>query len=211
MGRDATFRRQQVINCTQFSSKIHPEIMTDQKQSGTKKPLLTHYRQQLMAHVVSSYAGCDLDIRCRSWECPSRSLLASHWSQRCFPGSWLAECSGKHFPSVGVGLALEMFYKANWCSLSCLHQMLGTTQTSFPADILRTSSQLSQSEACVKLCWPIRFGILSMVVEIWDVERFMRTDLWTVSHGGLQFLHSSPSYHWSRSQSGIIWSCLDIL
>ena len=57
MGRDATFRRQQVINCTQFSSKIHPEIMTDQKQSGTKKPLLTHYRQQLMAHVVSSYAG----------------------------------------------------------------------------------------------------------------------------------------------------------
>ena len=58
--------------------------MTDQKQSGTKKPLLTHYRQQLMAHVVSSYAGCDLDIRCRSWECPSRSLLASHWSLRCF-------------------------------------------------------------------------------------------------------------------------------
>lgn len=47
--------------------KIHPEIMTDQKQSGTKKPLLTHYRQQLMAHVVSSYAGRDLDIRCRSW------------------------------------------------------------------------------------------------------------------------------------------------
>ena len=118
---------------------IHPKIMTDQKQSGTKKPLLTHYRQQLMAHVVSSYAGCDLDIRCRSWECPSRSLLASHWSQRCFPGSWLAECPGKHFPSVGVGRALEMFYKANWCSLSCLHQMLGTTQTSFPADILRTS------------------------------------------------------------------------
>ena len=29
---------------------IHPKIMTDQKQSGTKKPLLTHYRQQLMAH-----------------------------------------------------------------------------------------------------------------------------------------------------------------
>lgn len=28
--------------------------MTDQKQSGTKKPLLTYYRQQLMAHAVSS-------------------------------------------------------------------------------------------------------------------------------------------------------------
>ena len=124
--------------------------------------------------------------------------------------SLVAEMFSWFLIGSGVGLALEMFYKANWCSLS-LHQMLGTTQTSFPADILRTSSQFSQSETCVKLCWPIRFEILSMVVEIWDMERFMRTDLPTVSHGGLQFLHSSPFYHWSRSQSGIIWSCLDIL
>lgn len=37
------------------SKTVHnPEIMTNQKQSGTKKPLLTYYRQQLMAHAVSS-------------------------------------------------------------------------------------------------------------------------------------------------------------
>ena len=66
---------------------IHPKIMTDQKQSGTKKALLTYYRQQLMAH--EQHTGCDLDIGCRNWawECPSQSLLASHWPQRCFPGS----------------------------------------------------------------------------------------------------------------------------
>ena len=158
---------------------IHPKIMTDQKQSGTKKPLLTHYRQQLMAHeqphrLWPGHRMQELGLGMSQSASPRLSLVTQMFSWLLI--GWLSRHSGP-WCWTGSGNVLQ--------GQPVQLGLMPAPNVGHNSDIL--SGWYPVHEFIIQpirgpcqLNWPIRgrvrSRILSMVAEIWDMEPFVRTD-----------------------------------